>query len=150
MGIGWREPLSNLDNEFILDASAAPMANQLLAALPAAAYRRLLPHLEATTLSLDQPLLALPGPSQFAYFPTESIITLSYAVAPRSCVHLCARFDWASSGGASQTICVDVALPCRRTFCGENRCTASNSGEMRSMPSWTARMAAALRRWMMR
>jgi Crp-like helix-turn-helix protein len=80
MGIVWPEPLSNLHNESILDASAAPMANQLLAALPAAAYRRLLPHLEAITLSLDQPLFARPGPNQFAYFPTESIITLSYAV----------------------------------------------------------------------
>jgi hypothetical protein len=56
------------------------MANQLLAALPRAAYRRLLPHLEATTLTVGQTLFPRAGPLPFAYFPTESIVTLSYAI----------------------------------------------------------------------
>jgi CRP-like cAMP-binding protein len=65
----------------IMDASTImPTANQLLASLPAAALRRLLPHLEATTLSVDQTLFPPAGPLQFAYFPTSSIVTLSYAI----------------------------------------------------------------------
>lgn len=56
------------------------MANQLLAALPKAAYRRLLPHLEATTLDAGQKLFPATGPLQFAYFPTDSIVTLLYAL----------------------------------------------------------------------
>jgi hypothetical protein len=61
-------------------ASTIPTANQLLAALPAAAYRRLLPHLEATTLAVDQTLIPAAGPLQFADFPTDSIVTLAYAI----------------------------------------------------------------------
>lgn len=64
----------------ILDASATPNASQLLAALPKAAYGRLLPHLEATTLTVGQTLFLPTGPLQFVYFPTESIVTLSYAL----------------------------------------------------------------------
>jgi len=62
------------------DASASPKTNQLLAALPASAYRRLLPDLEATALSLDQTLFLRARPLQFAYFPTSSIVTFSYAI----------------------------------------------------------------------
>jgi len=39
-----------------------------------------LPHLEATTLTIGQTLFPPTGPLQFAYFPTESIVTLSYAL----------------------------------------------------------------------
>jgi CRP-like cAMP-binding protein len=63
-----------------LDTSATPKENRLLAALPEAAYRRLLPHLEATTLRVDETLFHAPGRLQSAYFPTSSIVTLSYAV----------------------------------------------------------------------
>jgi Crp-like helix-turn-helix domain len=57
-----------------------PRSNQLLAALPASAYRRLLPHLVRTNLSADENLFRASRPSQFAYFPTSSVVTLSYAV----------------------------------------------------------------------
>jgi len=63
-----------------MHASTMPRSNQLLAALPAAAYRRLLPHLEATNLSAEETLFQLGRPLRFAYFPTSSIVTLSYAV----------------------------------------------------------------------
>jgi hypothetical protein len=48
--------------------------------LPNATYRRLLPHLEATKLTIGQSLFPRLGPLPFAYFPTESIVTLSYAI----------------------------------------------------------------------
>jgi CRP-like cAMP-binding protein len=63
-----------------MNTSTIPTANQLLAALPAAAYRRLLPHLEAITLAVDQTLFPAAGPLRFAYFPTDSIVTLAYAI----------------------------------------------------------------------
>jgi hypothetical protein len=63
-----------------LDAFTSPKSNYLLAALPPAVYSRLLPHLEATTLVIDQTLFPPAGPLQFAYFPTDSIVTLAYTV----------------------------------------------------------------------
>jgi hypothetical protein len=58
----------------------SPRANELLAALPAAAYRRLLPDLQATSLETGDTLFRPDGQLQFAYFPTTSIVTLSYAI----------------------------------------------------------------------
>jgi hypothetical protein len=63
-----------------IDASGTPKANQLLAALPGTAYQRLLPDLKATTLQVGQTLIRPARPLQFAYFPTSSIVTLSYTV----------------------------------------------------------------------
>jgi CRP-like cAMP-binding protein len=63
-----------------MDASASPIDNDLLAALPNAAYRRLLPHLKATTLRVGQTLFRSAQSLQYAYFPTTSIVTLSYAI----------------------------------------------------------------------
>lgn len=63
-----------------MDASATPKANRLLAALPEAAYRRLLPNLEAATLRVGEPLFRPAGRLQFAYFPTSAIVTLSYPI----------------------------------------------------------------------
>jgi hypothetical protein len=63
-----------------MDPSATPRQNELLAALPETAYRRLLPNLEATTLRVDQTLFRPAGRMQCAYCPTSSIVTLSYAV----------------------------------------------------------------------
>jgi hypothetical protein len=57
-----------------------PLANQLLAALPKAAYRRLLPDLTATSLIAGQSLLPTTGPLPFAYFPADSIVTSSFAI----------------------------------------------------------------------
>lgn len=61
-------------------SAGTPMANQLLAALPKAVYRRLLPHLEVTTFTVGQRLFPPAGPLQFVYFPTDSIVTLLYAL----------------------------------------------------------------------
>lgn len=58
----------------------SPRQNQLLAALPAAVYQRLLPYLELVALPLGQMLFPSPGKMRYAYFPTTSILTLSYAV----------------------------------------------------------------------
>jgi hypothetical protein len=66
-----------------MTASGTPKANRLLAALPNAAYRRLLPDLEATTLRVGETLFRPAGRLQFAYFPTTSGVTLSYALAGR-------------------------------------------------------------------
>jgi hypothetical protein len=54
--------------------------NQLLAALPAATLRRLSPHFESVTLAVGEHLYPAAGTLQFAYFPVDSIITLSYAI----------------------------------------------------------------------
>lgn len=63
-----------------MDASAASKANEILAALPDAVYRRLLPDLEARTLQAGETLFRPTGRLQSAYFPTSSVVTLSYAV----------------------------------------------------------------------
>jgi hypothetical protein len=63
-----------------IDASDTPTTNELLAALPSAAYQRLLPDLEATTLRVGQTLIRPARPLKFAYFPTSSIVSLSYFV----------------------------------------------------------------------
>ncbi|HWX81049.1 MAG TPA: Crp/Fnr family transcriptional regulator [Steroidobacteraceae bacterium] len=64
----------------ILDASATAKENRLLAALPKAAYRRLLPDLEPTTLQVGDALFHPAGKLQYAYFPTSAIVTLSYGL----------------------------------------------------------------------
>jgi len=63
-----------------MNASASPKANGLLAALPEAVYRRLLPDLETTTMRNGEALLSANGSMKFAYFPTSSIVTLLYDV----------------------------------------------------------------------
>jgi hypothetical protein len=67
-----------------MTASVGPKGNQLLAALPAAAYRRLLPDLEETILTVDETLFRARAQPKFAYFPIDSIVTLSYAVERKS------------------------------------------------------------------
>jgi len=57
-----------------------PRQNHLLAALPAAVYRRLLPALELVSLPLGQILFPPPGKMRYAYFPTTSIVALSNAI----------------------------------------------------------------------
>lgn len=61
-------PLSNHD--------PIPIANQLLAALPASAYERLLPNLTLVPLALGQ-VIAVPGmPVQFLYFPVTAVLSM--------------------------------------------------------------------------
>jgi len=54
--------------------------NQLLAALPAAVYRRLLPYLERVALPVGRILFPPLAKIRYAYFPTTSIVALTYAV----------------------------------------------------------------------
>jgi CRP-like cAMP-binding protein len=61
-------------------SAVTPKANGLLAALPEATYRRLLPDLEPSTLHVGETLFRPVGRLQYAYFPVTSIVTLSYAV----------------------------------------------------------------------
>jgi CRP-like cAMP-binding protein len=63
-----------------MDASRTPKANGLLSALPDAAYRRLLPDLELTTLRVGETLFLPTARLTCAYFPTSSIVTASYAI----------------------------------------------------------------------
>jgi CRP-like cAMP-binding protein len=63
-----------------MDASAASKANEILAALPDDVYQRLLPDLEARTLQVGETLFHPAERLLFAYFPTSSVVTLSYAV----------------------------------------------------------------------
>jgi len=58
----------------------APTQNHLLAALPAADYRRLLPDLELVSLPLGIALYESGGKLDYVYFPTDSIVSLLYVM----------------------------------------------------------------------
>jgi len=58
----------------------APTQNHLLAALPAADYRRLLPDLELVSLPLGLALYESGGQLDYVYFPTDSIVSLLYVM----------------------------------------------------------------------
>ncbi len=57
-----------------------PNHNHLLAALPAAEFERLAPHLEPVPMRLGETLYEPGGRLQHAYFPTTSIVSLLYVV----------------------------------------------------------------------
>jgi CRP-like cAMP-binding protein len=57
-----------------------PKQNRLLAALPAAAYARLLPDLEQAPLKLGAALYESGGEQEYVYFPTGSIVSLLYVM----------------------------------------------------------------------
>jgi len=78
-----------------------PKQNELLAALPAADYERLVPHLEPVPLLLGQ-MLYEPGEQlQYAYFPTTAIVSLHYVTEAG---------DAAESAGVGSEGVVGVAL----------------------------------------
>jgi CRP-like cAMP-binding protein len=54
--------------------------NHLLAALPAADYERLLPHLQLVPLPLGWALYEAGGVQDYVYFPTNSIVSLLYVM----------------------------------------------------------------------
>src|SRR3569833_1780831 len=54
----------------------SPMQNRLFAALPAAEFDRLSPHLEWVTMPLGEVLYESGGQLQHVYFPTTSIVSL--------------------------------------------------------------------------
>ena len=61
-------------------ATAGPLQNHLLAALPAAELERLSVDLEPVALALGEVLYEPGGRQQHAYFPTRSIISLHYVM----------------------------------------------------------------------
>ena len=64
--------------------STKPQANRLLAALPDASLRGLLPHLEAVRLPLGMVVYESGGEQRYVYFPTSSIVSLLYVLADGS------------------------------------------------------------------
>lgn len=58
----------------------SPRQNHLLAALPAADYARLLPHLEQVSLPLGEVLYESGRPLAHAYFPINAIVSLLYVM----------------------------------------------------------------------
>ncbi|MBI2296346.1 MAG: Crp/Fnr family transcriptional regulator [Betaproteobacteria bacterium] len=63
-----------------MPASHNPKQNQLLAALPAADYERLLPHLEPVTLPLGLVVFESGSKLRHLYFPASGIVSLLYAM----------------------------------------------------------------------
>ncbi len=63
-----------------LSAGRSPRQNQLLAALPAGDYERLLPHLEAVPLPLGWAVYESGSHQEYVYFPTDSIVSLLYVM----------------------------------------------------------------------
>jgi CRP-like cAMP-binding protein len=59
----------------------SPNQNHLLAALPAAEFERLSPHLELVPMLLGEILYEPGGRMQHAFFPTTSIVSLHYVMA---------------------------------------------------------------------
>jgi CRP-like cAMP-binding protein len=58
----------------------SPNQNHLLAALPAAEFERLAPHLELVPMPLGEILYEPGGQLQHAYFPTTAIVSLHYVM----------------------------------------------------------------------
>jgi CRP-like cAMP-binding protein len=63
-----------------LPAPQSLQKNQLLAALPAADYQRLLPQLEQVPLKLGWALYEAGGEQAYVYFPISSIVSLLYVM----------------------------------------------------------------------
>ncbi|HEY6821566.1 MAG TPA: Crp/Fnr family transcriptional regulator [Burkholderiales bacterium] len=57
-----------------------PTQNHLLAALPAAEFDRLSPHLELVAMPLGEALYESGGKLEHVYFPTDSIVSLLYVL----------------------------------------------------------------------
>ena len=57
-----------------------PVQNDLLAALPAAEFQRLLPDLELTPLSLGAAVYESGGKLEYVYFPADCIVSLLYVM----------------------------------------------------------------------
>ena len=57
-----------------------PQQNYLLAALPASALERLLPHLEPVEMPLGEVLYESGGALRHVYFPTDAIVSLLYVM----------------------------------------------------------------------
>jgi len=82
MRVHCKLPKARAGPVFIVHASVWPTVkdNRLLAALPEAACNRLLPDLEPIALPIGETLISPATRVRFAYFPTDSIVTVAYAV----------------------------------------------------------------------
>ena len=65
----------------------SPLQNRLLADLPAEDYRRLLPHLHPIELETGA-VLGVARDPQYVFFPTSSVVSLSYAGEEDAAAHL--------------------------------------------------------------
>jgi len=74
---GWSIPMVK---DPTLSARQSPRQNHLLAALPAADYERLLPHLELAPLPLAWAVYESGDAQGYVYFPTNSIVSLLYVM----------------------------------------------------------------------
>ena len=63
-----------------MPAPHSPNQNHLLAALPAAEFDRILPHLELVPMPLAEALYESGGRLNHVYFPTTCIISLLYVM----------------------------------------------------------------------
>jgi CRP-like cAMP-binding protein len=63
-----------------MESAPSPIRNHLLAALPAAEYERIVPHLELRAMSLGEVLYETRGEMSHAYFPTTSVVSLDYVM----------------------------------------------------------------------
>src|SRR5438270_1604485 len=61
-------------------AGQTPLQNRLLAALPAADFARLQPHLELVSLPLGWAVYEAGGTQGYVYFPISSIVSLLYVM----------------------------------------------------------------------
>src|SRR5437773_12515279 len=63
-----------------ISAGQTPSQNRLLAALPAADFARLQPHLELVSLPLGWAVYEAGGTQGYVYFPIDSIVSLLYVM----------------------------------------------------------------------
>src|SRR6478736_2919413 len=63
-----------------MSTASSPTQNHLLAAMPAAEFQRLSPHLELVELPLGEALYEPGGRLDHVYFPTTSIVSLLYVL----------------------------------------------------------------------
>jgi CRP-like cAMP-binding protein len=69
-----------MDQHSTLSGLQSPRQNHILAALSAADYERLLPHLEPVSLDLGRALYEPGGQQGNVFFPTDSIVSLLYVM----------------------------------------------------------------------
>jgi CRP-like cAMP-binding protein len=86
----------------------APIANSLLAALPHAEYRRLLPGLEPVTLKSGEVIQEPGAPISHVYFPVDCVISLLATVAGRQALEV-GLAGYEGMVGISLVLGVDVS-----------------------------------------
>src|ERR1039458_8327722 len=130
----------------LLDLPSSARDNALLAALPEAAYCRLLPDLEATTLRVGDVLFRRTGRPSFAYFPTRSSLVAVCRGHSRRNGHGMARGSRRDGGDLAVFRCPKAGLPGGRAN-GRDCLSPARTGVAGGVPTGecTATSAAALR-----